>query len=268
MAVYKKENPAFLEESIQSILRQTLKTDDFVLVCDGPLTNELDKVIQYFESKYFELFNVLRLPENKGLGTALRIGIPECKNELIARMDSDDVSAFNRCELQVNYFNRYPNCDVLSGTIAEFTDNPKNVVLYKKLPIDHNDLIKYSKYRSPINHPCVMYKKTKVLSAGSYQDFYYLEDYYLWIRMIQKNCMFYNLPDLLLYMRADCDMYRRRGGWSYSKSRALLNVFKYKNSFINLGDFLFLLFSQSFVSIIPVSLRVKIYQKYLRDTKL
>src|SRR5690625_6622735 len=96
MSVYIKENPAFLYESIKSMLVQTLKPDEIVIVKDGPLTKELEDIINSFENQSSELFSVINLPTNVGLGLALNEGVKACRNELIARMDTDDISLRNR----------------------------------------------------------------------------------------------------------------------------------------------------------------------------
>ena len=97
MSVYYKEKPEYLKQAIESIQAQTLQTDDFVLVCDGPLNDALDKVIATKQQEMGEKLNVVRLAKNGGLGNALNKGIKHCKNELVARMDSDDIAAAGRC---------------------------------------------------------------------------------------------------------------------------------------------------------------------------
>ena len=98
MSVYYKDSPVYLRAAIESMLLQTEKADEIILVCDGPLTDEQDKIIE----KYIDNIKLLRLEKNQGLGVALSKGIGICKNEWIARMDSDDVSVSTRCELQLD----------------------------------------------------------------------------------------------------------------------------------------------------------------------
>ena len=125
MSVYKKEKPEYLQMAIESMLKQTIPPNDFVLVCDGPLTRELDSVILTVRDQYPSLFQVIRLSQNSGLGNALNIGLKACKNELVARMDSDDLSLPYRCELQLNAFKKEPELVFCSGNIAEFTTDDK-----------------------------------------------------------------------------------------------------------------------------------------------
>ena len=119
MSVYYKEKPEYLSESIQSMLHQTVPPDDYVLVCDGPLTPGLDQVIDHFVHQEKGLFQVIRLEKNQGLGNALNAGMKYCKNDLVARMDSDDISLPERCELQLKKFEESPELDIVSGTVLD-----------------------------------------------------------------------------------------------------------------------------------------------------
>ena len=214
MSVYKKENPAHLQQAVESIQAQTIPTDNFVLVCDGPLPQELDAVIAEKQQEMGYCFHVVRLPQNKGLGNALIYGIHFCTNELVARMDSDDVAYPNRCEKQLSLFNVHPEVSICSGTVEEFTADIQVVDAKRMLPETDAEIRVFAKKRNPFNHPCVMYKKSAVEAVGSYQDFYLLEDYYLWLRMLMAGYQGYNLQEPLLHMRAGADMYLRRSGWA------------------------------------------------------
>lgn len=225
MSVYKNEKADFLRSAINSIFEQTVLTNDFVIVCDGPLSEELDAVISEAQDAHKDVLHIIRLEKNMGLGRALNIGIKECKNELVARMDSDDISRPDRCEKQISVFNENAEISVCSGTVEEFAFFTDNIEVKRVLPENNGDIVEFSRKRNPFNHPCVMYKKSAVEAAGGYQDFYLLEDYYLWIRMLQKGSQGYNLQEPLLWMRAGSDMYKRRAGWKYAKSQKAL--FKY-----------------------------------------
>lgn len=233
MSVYSKENPAWLKLAIESIQDQTLPTSDFVLVCDGPLTPELDGVIAEKHCQMGEILMVVRLEKNVGLGNALNEGIKHCRNELVARMDSDDIAYPDRCEKQVAIFNKYPIVSICSGTVMEFSKNPETINCKRVLPEKNKEIIEFAKKRNPFNHPCVMYKKSAVEAVGSYQHFYLLEDYYLWIRMLMAGYEGYNIQEPLLYMRAGTSMYKRRAGRRYAKTQIELFRFMWKQGFIN-----------------------------------
>ena len=104
MSVYHKERPEFLRLSVESMFAQTVPTDDFVLMCDGPLPEALASVIADLQNAYDAVLNVVRCEVNRGLSYALNDGLTFCKNDLVARMDSDDIAPAYRCELQLQAF--------------------------------------------------------------------------------------------------------------------------------------------------------------------
>lgn len=264
MSVYYKEKPEYLKQSMESIYEQTVPTDDFVLVCDGPLNLELDAVIDEMQKKFGNVLHVCRLEKNGGLGNALNIGIKHCKYELIARMDSDDIAYPDRCERQLKLFETYPHVSICSGIVEEFSTSPA-IIDAKRVPPETNDeIMQFAKTRNPFNHPCVMYKKSAVESVGSYQDFYLLEDYYLWIRMLQKGYQGYNLQEPLLWMRAGSDMYKRRGGWKYVVSQYRLLRYMYQHAFITLKLYVAGMIIRFGVTIMPNDLRNFIFCNMLR----
>lgn len=103
LSVYWKENPVYLRDSLDSVFGQTVRASEVVLVEDGPLTPDLDRVVEEYEAKYPEL-KVIKLPQNRGLGLALNEGMKHCTNELIARMDTDDICKPYRFERQLAVF--------------------------------------------------------------------------------------------------------------------------------------------------------------------
>ena len=266
MSVYYKEHPDYLRQSMQSIYDQTVLTDDFVLVCDGPLTPELDAVIADMQQQFGPCLNVCRLLKNGGLGKALNFGIGQCKNDLVARMDSDDVSRSDRCERQLAVFQNHPEYSLVSGIVEEFSDTITNVSVRRIVPEHQNDIIAFAKKRNPFNHPCIMYKKSAVQAVGSYQDFYLLEDYYLWIRMLQHGFIGYNLQEPLLWMRAGSDMYKRRGGWKYVQSQH--NLFKYmaQTGFITGRQYQVQSVVRLIGAVVPNCLRAFLFKKILRSS--
>ena len=264
MSVYYRENSEYLKQAIESIQAQTFPTDDFVLVCDGPLNQELDSVIKKNQQEMKNILNVVRLKKNAGLGNALNKGIQQCKNELVARMDSDDISYPDRCEKQLMVFNTYPEISVCSGIGEEFATNPKVVESRRVPPETQEEIREFAKVRNPFNHPCVMYKKPDVEAVGSYKDFYLLEDYYLWVRMIMAGYQGYNLQEPLLHMRAGTDMYMRRGGLKYAKTQEKLFRFMKNNGFISKGQYIKNCVIRGESSLAPNWLRKFVFEKVLR----
>ena len=263
MSVYYKDNPEWLRIAIDSMLNQTIKTNDFVIVEDGPLTKELEDVILEYKKKYNNIFQVIKLEENQGLGPALAIGVNKCQNELIARMDADDYSIPERIEKEMKIIEE-KNVDMVGSYIAEFTDDIENVQAYRELPIEHKNIINYSKKRNPFGHPSMIIKKSKVLEAGNYRKYHLVEDYDMWIRMFKVNATAYNIPEVLVYMRISKDFYRRRGGIKYLKSILRFKKEQYKTGYYKTQDFFASSITSCIVCLMPNLLREIIYKKMLR----
>lgn len=264
MSVYCKEKPEFLKQAIESIQLQSLPPNDFVMVCDGPLTPELDAILLDKQKELGNILNIIRLEKNSGLGHALNEGIKYCKNELVARMDSDDIAYSDRCARQIAVFNEHPEVSICSGTIEEFTDKTNVVNARRSLPETNAEIVAFAKKRNPFNHPCVMYKKEAVLEVGSYQDFYLLEDYYLWIRMLMAGYQGYNIQKPLLHMRAGNSMYKRRAGWKYAKAQIDLFRFMKQNGFIGEWQCIKSCAIRSVSSLAPNVLRRFVFKSVLR----
>lgn len=264
MSVYYRETPEFLNQAMESIQTQTLSTNNFVLVCDGPLNSALDKVIAAKQREMGMALDVIHLTKNGGLGNALNEGIKHCKNELIARMDSDDIAYSDRCEKQIKVFNSHPEVSICSGIVEEFTARPDIVDARRAPPETNEEIVAFAKKRNPFNHPCVMYKKSAVEAVGSYQDFYLLEDYYLWIRMLMAGYQGYNIQEPLLHMRAGDDMYKRRSGWKYAKTQIRLFKYMKDQDFIENGQYIQSCVMRSGSALAPNWLRKFMFEKMLR----
>ena len=214
LAVYKGEKPLHLYNSINSILYQTLIPTECIVVCDGVLTKELYAVLEQLKQAN-SILNIIQLPKNNGLGQALNIGLTYCHNEFVVRMDSDDISLPNRCEKQLNFMQNH-GLDLCSAAVEEFVGELQ-ITGRHALPIYHDEIVRFSKTRNPMNHPCVVFKKSMVEKAGGYRQMPYFEDYDLWVRMILVGAKLGNLSEPLLYMRAGEDFYNRRSGFRYCK---------------------------------------------------
>lgn len=267
MSVYVKERPEYLSAALLSILKQTLPPVEIIMVCDGPLTDGLNQVLNDFSQH----ITLVRLRRNCGLGVALAEGLKKCSCEWVARMDSDDIAANNRCEKQFRYVWQHPDVDVLSGVLAEFSGEAlteetakESIISLKCLPLTNHEISEYIKYRNPINHPCVMFRKSKVLAAGNYQTCQFFEDYDLWMRMHRCKCVFANLNDIILYMRVN-DVHKRRGGIQYAKAIICFWTKMYRDNMIALPQYLYTLIIRVIVSLLPNCIRKRLYDRKLRN---
>lgn len=261
MSVYHKESPEFLSLAFESIFNQSIKTNDFVLVCDGPLTKELDNVIDAYFSKYNSIMNIIRLEKNGGLGNALNIGLPKCKNEIIMRCDSDDISRLDRAEKQLPFMEKV---DICSSNVLLFYNDVNESNGIRAVPESNSEIIKFCKKRSPFNHPSVMYKKSSVLAAGGYIDLPFKEDWYLWTRMIMNNCVSYNIQDCLVYMRENVNTFKRRANKKAYTSLVFLFKYMKKKKFIGFFRYLYNRFMYWCNYISPNWIRKVIYEHFYR----
>lgn len=265
ISVYKKEKAEYLKRALQSVINQTLKPTEIVIVKDGPLTKELDDCIEDFQKQNSKLFKILSFKENRGLGLALRDGVKACKYEYIARMDSDDISKPDRFEKQFNYLQKHPETALLGTWITEFSKDENNPDTVTKLPCIHQEIIKFAKRRNPFRHVTVVFKKSAVIQSGNYRDFLWFEDYDLFVRILQKGYIAANIPECLVNVRADKDMFARRGGWQYLKQDYKFQKQILKTKYIGKTDFLINIIIRSIVRIISNKLRSYLYKIFLRS---
>ncbi len=264
MAVYKNEKAEFLQESIESILNQTIKPDDFVIVWDGPLTSELERVLENYKNKLPDIFRFLKLNSNVGLGEALNQGVKFCKHQFIARMDSDDIAIPERMEWQLEAFEQNPQLSLCGGQIAEFFFEHNNISNVREVPCDHNEILTYAKKRNPMNHMTTMFKKNAVLDAGNYIHMDMAEDYYLWVRMLIKGYQVQNIPKVLVKARIGNGMFDRRGGLQYALNMYQLMSALHRLGFINGIEFIKCISIRIILSLVPSNIRKLIYIKLLR----
>ncbi len=233
ISVYCKENPLFLREYLSSIFNQTIWPTEVVLIKDGPLNRELDAVIDEFSFKY-PIFKIIANDKNLGLGLSLALGIESCSNEYIARMDTDDNMPCDRFEKELKKINE--GYDVVSCWSLLYDVDIQNPVAIKKRPASHKEILALAKKRSPICHAGCMYRRSMVLKAGNYQHCNLYEDYHLWARMFLSGARFFNIQEVLYYVRTSSEMIGRRGGWLYAFNEIRTFMYFYKIGFYTLMD--------------------------------
>lgn len=266
-SVYSNDKPELVIRALDSVtLLQTSLPDEIVIVVDGPVSNVLSTLLDEYAKTSPVNIRIIRLPQNGGLGNALKIAVEVANNEIIARMDSDDVSLPDRFDKQMTFLVEHPEYDIVGGQMTEFIEKEDNIVGKREVPCTNEEIYRNLKRRCPFNHVTVMFKKASVLGAGNYMDWHYNEDYYLWIRMAESGCRFANLPDTLVNVRVGVDMYCRRGGWRYFISEKGLQDYMLKKSIISLPQYLFNVGLRFMVQVaIPNRLRGYIFQKFIRS---
>lgn len=266
MSVYIKEKPEYVNECFRSLLNQTVTADEWVLVEDGPLSEEMCLLLDWYQEEYPGLIKRVRLEKNQGLGLALRAGVPECSNELIARMDTDDIARGDRFEKQLQLFEEDVALDICGSHIKEFDGSIENILSVRKVPIEHGEIAEYQKTRSAFNHMTVMYKKSSVLKAGNYEHAPLMEDDMLWVRMLLSGARCRNVDDCLVYARTGYSMIERRGGWAYLQKYRHGKKMILNTGYISKVDYYKAMLPQTMVALMPRKLRLWVFTRMLRKT--
>ena len=265
MSVYKNDKVVYIKNAIESMINQTVMPKQYVVVVDGPVGMEIEKIITKYEQEYSDLFTIIRLKENSGLGNALNIGMKECRYELIARMDADDISLPQRCERQLEKFESNPQLSILGTQIKEFVGEPSNIVSQRKVPITFKEIQKFAKRRSPFNHPTVMYKKSVITRLGGYPSLCRKEDLALFVLAVSNGVYSENLNESLLLYRTSNGNQKRRRTWINCKEYIQVMFKYYKRRYIGLSDLLYVILGQISLFILPTSLTNKLSKRYLRS---
>src|SRR5699024_9824722 len=140
MSLYYQENPEWFVQSMESMVNQTILPDQIVVVLDGPVGDELTEKVNYYEETYSDIVDILALPQNIGLGKALDKGLEICRNDLVARMDTDDISLPERCEKELSFFENDESLALIGTNIDEFYDTPDNIVSSRVVPSSNEEI--------------------------------------------------------------------------------------------------------------------------------
>lgn len=265
ISIYEKEEPIFFDQALRSVLvEQTKIPDEIVIVKDGPLPIELEKVVNKYRDRFKDIVKVVGYEKNKGLGEALRFGIQYCSNELVARMDSDDISTKKRFEKQLDFMEKNPSISVVGSYISEFYDDPNNCKFTRTTPQKHDDIKSMLKRRNPMNHVTVMFRKSDLEKIDGYKHLPYLEDYYLWARFIGNGFKLHNIEDVLVLVRTGENMYKRRSNPEYIRSWKTLQDEMLRMGLVNRLDYIINMINIVGFIYMPAGIKENIYKILLR----
>ena len=267
MSVYHGDNPEYLKQAISSMIFQTIPSDDFVIVEDGPLNDALYKVLGEFSYAYPEIIRRIKNTENKGLAYSLNKGLEKCKNRLVARMDADDISDSRRCEKQLRMFCEDSNLVIVGTAMAEFMDSCEKIKSVKLMPELSSDIVMYAKRRSPFNHPSVMYDKEIILNKfnGYNIENKRAEDFELFTSIVFNGYKCANINEFLLFYRTDSAQIKRRFSVTSFKGVIHTEFKNFKNKFVGVKDLLYVFCAQTFGLICPDVLLQYLMKKYFRQ---
>jgi len=263
MAVYGGDDPDLFHKALRSVFANSRVPNAVVLVVDGPVPETIHRVIDTYRSHPCML--VVPLPSNGGLAKALNVGLTHVRTEWLVRADADDFNHSHRFEILCNAMD--DGIDLIGSSISEVEHNGE-VICERRLPLNHDEIIKFMRRRNPFNHMTVAFRVELARRCGGYPLLHLREDYALWIRMCARGARMRNLPQILVDATTGREMYERRGGWHYAKGEWALQRLLVNEGIKSPALAVIDLILRSSIFLAPRSLRRIFYEKLLRHRKV
>jgi len=258
LPVYAADSPPFVSRAFQSVTAdQQRKPDEVVVVRDGPLPASLTACLEGLIAESPVHVTVVELPENRGVGWALQAGIAACRNDIVARMDADDISLADRFALQVPLIES--GFDVVGSALAEMGADEMDLRGIRRPPLTHAEILRFARFHSPFNGPTVVHRRSAVARAGGYEDLRTFEDYSLWVRMLADGAQATNVGKPLLLYRVGAGAYERRGGWRLVRPEIELQLRMRRLGFTSRAQFIRNVLVRGGWRLCPVFLRRPLY---------
>lgn len=229
MCTYYKDNLDHFREAILSLKIQSKYFDELIIVKNGKLSTEHEKIID--EAKNFLNIKIKSISKNLGLAKALNNGLALVSSKWVARFDSDDICCQDRFKNMKDKVNLYGDqYDVFGTLVEEFNTHVGDLKITRKIPLDLKEIKKRLIISNPLNHVSVFFKKELYdKNSTNNEDFYPLingfEDYALWAKLLKNKVKFKNFPENSVYVRIGNNMLKRRGGVQYIKNELKFRIF-------------------------------------------
>ena len=262
MSIYNRDDPRHFIDAIQSVLNQSLPPAEVIIVVDGPVNSVIQAALATL--CVYPVIRIIQLESNVGLGGARHIAIQQATKDIIAVMDSDDICADERFQRQISML-KNNNLDIVGGYIEEFDLIPRDNPRIRSVAVSHNALVKRARWRNPMNHVTIMFRKSAYMVVGGYKAIRYVEDYDLFYRMIISGARFENIPENLVYVRCGKKVLGRRVGFAYLRSELLLFNIMRRNKFINNTQWMLNVCIRVFARTMPTFLLGYVYKVFLRN---
>ncbi|MBR5923731.1 MAG: glycosyltransferase [Clostridia bacterium] len=258
MPLWYKENTEYLKTSLLSILGQTVKPDEVVMIEDHPISGEMKKLIEDLfadsgvDLNIYENFEL----DKKGLSSILNYGVAKCRNSLIARMDTDDIAYEGRCEAELKAFEADGELALVGGFADEFDEDPDVIAAVHTVPTKTEDIKKRMKYTNPFNHPTVMFKKDVILACGNYDcNLKKNEDYELWYRVVKGGYKCKNIGESLIKFRRGASFNKRRKNREQHNGKIELKRRMLKDGYMSKGEYILSYTIEKVYFLMPVGVR-------------
>jgi glycosyltransferase involved in cell wall biosynthesis len=261
LPVYRGDVPAHLDAAFRSSVHEQLRRpDEVVVVQDGNVGPELASTLERLESSSPVPVRRLRLSHNVGLAQALQCGLAACSHDVVARMDADDISLPHRFLVQMPVIEE--GADLVGAAILEFEGNGRDTPgVLRVPPTQRGEIARTARWRNPFNHPTVVYRRSAVLSAGGYRELRFMEDYWVFTRMIANGAHVVNLADPLVRYRVDAGAYERKGGLRQLRSEVRLQRRLRSEGFTTLGQSARNVTVRGGYRLVPATVRRRAYRR-------
>lgn len=258
--VYINDKYEWFVEAIESVTINQSLEPDFLIICkDGPVSEDIDNYISDLSLSDTEV-RIISNENNIGLARTLARAVKECPTEIIARMDSDDISLSDRFEKQLKLME---NFDIVGGDELEFENDITKIDTVRKG--SKGFLLNYLYWmRCPLNHPTVMFRRKVVLSVGNYENMPLFEDHYLWLKLFKAKARINNLDEPLLYFRTNQAQLRRRHGVSYLRKELNFIYSSWKGGLLPISFVFLKIVLACVIRIIPFTVFTSITKAFFR----
>lgn len=265
LPVYAGDTAKHLDRAFRSsVHQQTVPPSEVVLVQDGPVGAELVAKIAELIADSPVPVRLVPIPQNVGLARALTLGLAECANDVVARMDADDISLPERFAVQVPLIAQ--GHDLVGSGMYEFTEDEAGTETLgstRNPPTASADIARIARFHDPFNHPTVVYTKSAVTRAGGYGPPALMEDYFLFARMIADGAHTCNSAQWLVMYRVSSGAYKRRGGLALLSSELELQREMRRIGFTSRTQWLRNVAVRGGYRLIPQSVRRAIYGRFM-----
>jgi glycosyltransferase involved in cell wall biosynthesis len=259
-------NELQLKESFDSVaINQLLLPSELIIVVDGTIQPSRLEFINLYAS---QLSMPLKLfftgPSPKGPGYTRNLGVQNAIFEMVAFMDSDDVSLPDRFLKQIPLLNE--SCyDLIGGQIEELDETLTKSISIRSVPLNNQDIYNEFKIRNPINNVTVVIKRDIFLELGGYPELFFGEDYVLWLKMAERNCKMINIDSVLVKVRTGEGFLSRRFGSDYFKKNLQLSYYLMKFKTVGLRYSLLRMLKFIFLYTLPKNLQYFFVKKFTRN---
>ncbi len=262
LSVCNADKPEWLSIALDSMLNQTIKPDEIVIVLNGPLDESLCAAINRYKEEKPGVFKILPLPCNMSLGSVIRQGMIACSNGFVAYTDADGYSAQSRIEeeFEALFVNK---ADFVGANVNEFSESVDNIACCRVFPESPEEIYRFAKRKMPMAFSSALLKKRMVLACFDYEDCIMAEDYALFIDLLSFCAKGYNVQKPLVYKRLSEDCYKDRGSWEYVRAMRRFNEKFFKRGWFRYRDYFFRSMVNEIVFMMPRFVKTFVYNKVL-----